>query len=149
MYQRMKVSYRLSPLARKSAAISDPCQVPQYSGNPGWIYLTHDANGTAHAYFTDAKGERPQDLALVMDERVCCDTIFRVVRLQPTRYIVYDVLYDVAYDIVYDAMMHTKYNIVGICNILYNMQHDIVYDLVYIIVCFLSSSLEGKLRPTK
>jgi hypothetical protein len=92
MYQRMKVSYRLSPLARKGAAISDPCQVPQYSGNPGWIYLTHDVNGNAHAYFTDAKGERPQDLALVMDERVCCDTIFRVVRLAPTSYIVYDVL---------------------------------------------------------
>ena len=92
MYQRMKVSYRLSPLARKGAPISDPCQVPQYSGNPGWIYLTHDTNGNAHAYFTDAKGERPQDLALVMDERVCCDTIFRVVRLAPKSYIVYDVL---------------------------------------------------------
>lgn len=66
--------------------------MPQYSGNPGWIYLTHDSNGNAHAYFTDSKGERPEALALVMDERVCCDTIFRVVRLAPKSYIVYDVL---------------------------------------------------------
>jgi hypothetical protein len=27
-----------------------------------------------------------------MDERLCCDTIFRVVRLSPTIYIVYDLL---------------------------------------------------------
>ena len=66
--------------------------MPQYSGTPGWIYLTHDVNGSAHAYFTDAKGERPESLALVMDERLCCDTIFRVVRLAPKSYIVYDVL---------------------------------------------------------
>jgi len=66
--------------------------VPQYSGTPGWIYLTHDVNGNAHAYFTDAKGERPETLSLVMDERLCCDTIFRVVRLAPKSYIVYDVL---------------------------------------------------------
>jgi hypothetical protein len=88
----MKASYRLSPLAKKGSAISDPCQVPQYSGTPGWIYLTHEASGYAHAYFTTAKGERPEKLALVMDERVCCDTIFRVVRLAPKSYIVYDVL---------------------------------------------------------
>ena len=66
--------------------------MPQYSGTPGWIYLTHDVNGNAHAYFTDAKGERPETLSLVMDERLCCDTIFRVVRLAPKSYIVYDVL---------------------------------------------------------
>jgi hypothetical protein len=29
---------------------------------------------------------------MVMDERLCCDTIFRVVRLAPRLYIVYDVL---------------------------------------------------------
>ena len=92
MYQRMKVSYRLSPLVRKGSPISDPCQVPQHSGNPGWIYLTHTQEGNAYAYFTDSKGERPEKLALVVDERLCCDTIFRVVRLAPKSYIVYDVL---------------------------------------------------------
>ena len=66
--------------------------MPQYSGTPGWIYLTPDTNGNAHAYFTNAKGEQPATLALVVDERLCCDTIFRVVRLAPKCYIVYDVL---------------------------------------------------------
>jgi len=54
--------------------------------------MTHTAEGHAYAYFTDAKGDRPQNLALVMDERVCCDTILRVVRLDPRQYIVYDIL---------------------------------------------------------
>ena len=66
--------------------------MPQYSGNPGWIYLTHSQEGNANAYFTDSKGERPENLALVMDERLCCDTILRVVRLAPKIYVVYDVL---------------------------------------------------------
>lgn len=66
--------------------------MPQHSGTPGWIYLTHTQEGNAYAYFTDSKGERPEKLALVMDERLCCDTIFRVVRLAPKSYIVYDVL---------------------------------------------------------
>jgi hypothetical protein len=92
MFQRMKVSYRLSPLVKKGNPISDPCQVPQISGNPGWIFLTHDQDGSAHASFMDSKGERPEKLALVMDERVCCDTIFRAVRLAPKQYVVYDLL---------------------------------------------------------
>ena len=92
MFQRMKVSYRLSPLVKKGNPISDPCQVPQISGTPGWIFLTHDKEGNAHACFTDAKGDRTERLALVMDERLCCDTIFRVVRLAPKIYVVYDLL---------------------------------------------------------
>ena len=66
--------------------------MPQYSGTPGWIYLTHDVNGNANAYFTTAKGEQPEKLVMVMDERLCCDTILRVVRLAPKSYIVYDLL---------------------------------------------------------
>ena len=66
--------------------------MPQYSGTPGWIYLTHAEEGNAYAYFTDSKGERPENLPLVMDERLCCDTIFRVVRLAPKIYVVYDLL---------------------------------------------------------
>ena len=64
--------------------------MPQYSGNPGWIYLTHTQEGNAFAYFTDSRGERPEKLSLVMDERLCCDTILRVVRLAPKMYLVYD-----------------------------------------------------------
>ena len=54
--------------------------------------MTHDKEGHAHSYFTDTKGERAEKLALVMDERLCCDTIFRVVRLSPKAYVVYDLL---------------------------------------------------------
>ena len=90
MSQRMRAFYRPYPLVKKGSPISDPFQVPQLSGTPGWIYLTHDKEGHAHAYFTDAKGDRTDELALVMDERVCCDTIFRVVRLAPKIYVVYD-----------------------------------------------------------
>ena len=54
--------------------------------------MTHTEEGNAYAYFTDSKGERPEKLALVMDERLCCDTIFRVVRLAPKMYVVYDLL---------------------------------------------------------
>jgi hypothetical protein len=86
----MRAFYRPYPLVKKGNPTSDPFQVPQLSGVPGWIYLTHDKEGNAHAYFTDAKGERTDELALVMDERVCCDTIFRVVRLAPKIYVVYD-----------------------------------------------------------
>lgn len=89
MSQRMRAFYRPYPLVRKGNPISDPFQVPQLSGTPGWIYLTHDKEGNAHAYFTDAK-DRTDQLALVMDERVCCDTIFRVVRLAAKIYVVYD-----------------------------------------------------------
>ena len=90
MSQRMRAFYRPYPLVKKGNPISDPFQVPQLSGTPGWIYLTHDKEGNAHAYFTDAKGDRTDQLSLVMDERVCCDTIFRVVRLAPKIYVVYD-----------------------------------------------------------
>lgn len=90
MFQRMKVSYRLYPLVRKGSPISDPCQVPQISGVPGWIFLTHDKDGDAHAHFSDAKGDKTESIPLVMDERLCSDTIFRVVRLATKSYVVYD-----------------------------------------------------------
>ena len=88
----MKVSYRLYPLVKKGNPISDPCQVPQLSGIPGWIFLTHDNEGNANAHFSDAKGDRVESIPLVMDERLCSDTIFRVVRLAPKNYVVYDLL---------------------------------------------------------
>ena len=54
--------------------------------------LTHDSEGMAHAFFTDQRGEKTQEIELVMDERVCCDTIFRVVRTSPKIFVVYDIL---------------------------------------------------------
>lgn len=67
-------------------------QQPQVSGGPGWIFLTHDSDGVANAFFTDPPGQRMEEIALVMDERVCCDTILRVVRISLKVFVVYDVL---------------------------------------------------------
>ena len=92
MFQRMKQLYRLSPLVKKGRPISQPLQVPQISGTPGWIFLTHDKDGVAHAMFSDASGDRQENLPVVMDERVCCDTIFRTVRLSPRLFVIYDIV---------------------------------------------------------
>ena len=42
--------------------------------------------------FVDAKGTRqPEDIPVIMDERVCSDTIFRVIRLGPAEFVVCDI----------------------------------------------------------
>lgn len=68
-------------------------RAPQASGVPGWLFLSHDAEGQAQAIFVDAKGQRQESVRLVLDERVCCDTIFRVVRLSKLVFVVADVLW--------------------------------------------------------
>ena len=64
--------------------------VPQYNGFPGWLILTHSEDGTAQALFVDGKG-RTEPVPLVMDERLCEDTVFRVVKLAKDMLLVYDV----------------------------------------------------------
>ena len=88
MFQRMTQLYHLRPLVKKGPPTSDPLRVPQYNGNPGWIFLTHDKNGVAHAAFHNG---RTEEIPLVIDERLCSDTILRVVRLSPKLFVVYDV----------------------------------------------------------
>lgn len=68
-------------------------RAPQASGVPGWIFLSHDAEGQAQAAFVDAKGQKQEPLQLVMDERVCCDTVFRVVKLSQRIFVVADILW--------------------------------------------------------
>ena len=68
-------------------------KVPQVNGIPGWLLLSHDAEGRAVALFTDAKGQKQENVQLVLDERLCCDTVFRVVKLSPTVFVVYDLLW--------------------------------------------------------
>lgn len=63
-------------------------RVPQPSGVPGWLLLSHDEE-RARALFVDAKGKQ-EELALCIDERICCDTIFRVVKLSPHVFAVQD-----------------------------------------------------------
>jgi hypothetical protein len=68
-------------------------KAPQASGIPGWIFLSHDSDGRAQAMFVDAKGQRQEPMQLVMDERICCDTVFRVVKLSQRIFVVADILW--------------------------------------------------------
>jgi hypothetical protein len=94
-FQRMKRMFHLRPLVKKGQPLlktSVSLQQPQVSGAPGWVFLTHDANGVAQAFFTDQRADKNEEISVVMDERVCCDTIFRVVRLSPKIFVIYDIL---------------------------------------------------------
>jgi hypothetical protein len=64
-------------------------KVPQFVGTPGWLLLSHNESGDPIAMFAD-KQERIEIVYLVMDERVFSDTILRVVKLGPWRYVAYD-----------------------------------------------------------
>lgn len=89
-YRRMKRLCPPKPLVRMGN-VEDRHQlrVPQYAGTPGTLYLTHDEEERPVAVFAD-KNEALTVLHAVMDERLFSDTVFRVVRIHPTRYIVYD-----------------------------------------------------------
>jgi hypothetical protein len=66
---------------------------PQYTGIPGWILLTHNQESKPIALFKDAKSESVVSIPLVVDERMCSDTILRVVKIGKQEYVVYDVDY--------------------------------------------------------
>jgi hypothetical protein len=51
--------------------------------------MGHDDEGVPRVMWTDGKSE--ERLPIVMDERLCFDTIFRCVRLGPKQIVVYDV----------------------------------------------------------
>ena len=51
-------------------------------GIPGWLLLTHNQDNQPCVLFLDAKETRPaEDLPIVLDGRLCSDTILRVIRL--------------------------------------------------------------------
>lgn len=56
------------------------------------MYLTHSEDGDPLMIFADGK-ESLTVLHCVLDERLFSDTVFRVVRLNPYRYVVYDIRY--------------------------------------------------------
>lgn len=90
-YQRMKRLYPLKPSVRRGDPQAHHLRkVPQYSGNPGWILLTHSEDGENEAMFVD-KNEVPLPLHIVMDDRAFSDTVLRVLQLKPDLYVVYDV----------------------------------------------------------
>jgi hypothetical protein len=92
-YQRIKRLYPLKPHVKK-ANLEDRhhLKVPQYMGIPGWLFLTHNEHGDPIAMFID-KNDKVDILYIVFDERLFSDTIFRVVRLGLSKFIVYDIRY--------------------------------------------------------
>lgn len=80
------------PHVRKG--VLDPLlpKIPQYAGTPGWLLLTHNEEDQPIAMFVDAK-DRQTILPIVMDERLFSDSVFRVVQLAPTVFLVCDIRY--------------------------------------------------------
>ena len=89
----MKRLYPLKPQTKKGN-VEDRhlLKVPQYEGNPGWLLLTHSNEGEPLALFSD-RHEKITAIHLVLDERMFSDTVLRVVRIGPSRFIVYDIRY--------------------------------------------------------
>ena len=63
--------------------------LPQFMGVPGWILLSHEADGKPVAGFVDSR-DHWTPLKIVMDERMCSDTVIRVVQLKPDLFVAYD-----------------------------------------------------------
>jgi hypothetical protein len=92
-FQRLKRLYPIRPQVKKgNAEDRHRLRVPQYEGNPGWLFLTHNEEGDPIAMFVD-RHENTCILYLVLDERMFSDTILRVVRIGPSRFLVYDIRY--------------------------------------------------------
>ena len=92
-YQRMRRVTPWRPQVKKGKDPLPPLtheRNPQFAGSPGWILLTHNAQGQAEALFVD-QNEKATPLSLVMDERMFSDTVLRVTRLAADRYIVCDI----------------------------------------------------------
>jgi len=89
----MKRLYPVKPQVKKNL-VKDlpPLKVPQFAGSPGWMYLTHNENNEPVAIFAD-QHEKLTQIYSVLDERLFSDTVFRVVRLGPTLFVVYDIRY--------------------------------------------------------
>lgn len=64
-------------------------RLPQFMGLPGWILLSHEADGRPVAGFVDSR-DHWTPLKIVMDERMCSDTVLRVVQLKPDLFVAYD-----------------------------------------------------------
>ncbi len=88
-FQRMR---RLCPWKPHVKKGKDPLPLkqPQYAGSPGWILLTHNAQGAPEAWFVD-QADKATPLSVVLDERMCSDTVLRVTRLASDVFLVCDV----------------------------------------------------------
>ncbi len=92
-FQRIKRLYPLRAQTKKgSVEDRHRLKVPQYEGSPGWLLLTHNEDNDPVAVFVDRQ-EKLTVIHVVLDERMFSDTVLRVVRIGPSRFIVYDVRY--------------------------------------------------------
>ena len=66
------------------------CKIPQFNGTPGWILLSHNENGQAEAVFVDRQ-DRVTRLPIVIDERICSDTILCANRISADVYAISDI----------------------------------------------------------
>jgi hypothetical protein len=87
--------------------VPDPLlpKIPQYAGAPGWLLLTHNEANQPIAMFVDTK-DTQTILPIVMDERLFSDTVFRVVQLGPSVFLVCDIRY-LNGRCVYEQMAYT------------------------------------------
>ena len=65
--------------------------MPQLNGLPGWLLLTQKPSSECVAISIDEKGGHEEEIPIVMDERMCCDTIFRTTRLSKNIFVVNDI----------------------------------------------------------
>ena len=92
MYPRLRRQYPWKPLVRKGEETAGKHRVPQLSGLPGWLLLTQrPLTDEFVALSIDEKGGHQEELSLVMDERICCDSIFRTTRLSKDVFVVNDI----------------------------------------------------------
>ena len=93
MSQRIKHLYNWKPLTKKGQPTSaHSLQVPQPVGIPGWLLLTHNKDHQPCALFIDAKESSPaEDVPIVFDDRLCSDTVLRVIRLNKTMFACCDI----------------------------------------------------------
>jgi hypothetical protein len=66
-----------------------PLRIPQYAGSPGWMVLTHEADGTCVALSVD-RSDTVTPVPIVMDERMYSDTVIRVTQLSPGVFVACD-----------------------------------------------------------
>lgn len=91
VYQRMKRLFPWTPSVKKGQPTSKTYyKIPQFNGTPGWILLSHNDDGQAEAVFVDTQ-DRVTTLPMVIDERMCCDTVLRATRLSPSVYVIPDI----------------------------------------------------------
>lgn len=88
-YQRMRRLHPLKPHVKRGKDPL-PLRVPQYAGNPGWILLTHDSDGSCVAFFVDHH-DKITPVNFILDERVFSDTVLRVTQLSPSVFLACDI----------------------------------------------------------